>query len=238
MRKLHIITPVKDAVASTEKTIRSVLSSQLSCPYSYIVYNDFSTPENTLKLKDLSDECGFRLVNLSDLTDHPSPNYLMVLQRAQREALAEGADLVIVESDVEVAPDTLQSMADGLDGCRDCGIASAVTVDENGEINYPYEFAVSLPRTIQACRKHLSFCCALLTQSFLRSFDFHHLDADKNWFDVSISHKSISLGFTNYLFVNLPVIHRPHSSRPWKLLKYQHPLKYYWLKIRNGLDKI
>jgi len=36
----------------------------------------------------------------------------------------------------------------------------------------------------------------------------------------------------------LTVWHRPHSSRPWKQLKYTNPLKYYWLKFTKGLDKI
>ena len=45
-------------------------------------------------------------------------------------------------------------------------------------------------------------------------------------------------GFHNYLFINLPVLHRPHGSRPWKKLKYTNPLKYYWLKYTKGLDKI
>jgi hypothetical protein len=34
------------------------------------------------------------------------------------------------------------------------------------------------------------------------------------------------------------VTHRPHASRPWKQLKYKNPLKYYWLKLTKGLDKI
>ena len=87
-------------------------------------------------------------------------------------------------------------------------------------------------------KKRFSFCCTLLTPQFLKAFDSHLLDASKNWFDVTISHESIRKGFHNYLFVNLPVLHRPHGSRPWKQLKYTNPLKYYWLKFTKGLDKI
>ena len=39
-------------------------------------------------------------------------------------------------------------------------------------------------------------------------------------------------------YTSLPVLHRPHQSRPWKQLKYKNPLKYYWLKFTKGLDKI
>ena len=66
------------------------------------MYNDFSTEENTKRLEEASKELNFRLVNLSDITTHPSPNYLLVLQRSQQEAIADDAGLLIVESDVVV----------------------------------------------------------------------------------------------------------------------------------------
>ncbi|MBR6465174.1 MAG: glycosyltransferase family 2 protein, partial [Bacteroidales bacterium] len=28
------------------------------------------------------------------------------------------------------------------------------------------------------------------------------------------------------------------QSRPWKLLKYKNPIKYYWIKFTKGMDKI
>jgi len=46
------------------------------------------------------------------------------------------------------------------------------------------------------------------------------------------------LGFKNYLMTSLPVLHIPHSSRPWKHLKYTNPLKYYWKKLTEKRDKI
>lgn len=74
----------------------------------------------------------FRLVNLSDLTDHPSPNYLLVLQTAQKEAIEADAGLLIVESDVIVKKNTLQSLYNGALQQKQCGIAAAVTTDEKG----------------------------------------------------------------------------------------------------------
>ena len=122
----------------------------------------------------------------------------------------------------------------------DCGVAQvdAVTVDEKGDINYPYLFAKGRENQVFPEKKHCSFCCSLLTLNFLRSFDFHQLSLEKNWHDVTISHQSLKEGFKNYLFTTLPVWHRPHGSRPWKQLKYKNPLKYYWLKYTKGLDKI
>ena len=107
MKSLHIITPVKDSIDFTLETVKAVLASRTNVPFTYTIYNDFSTAENTARLEAASKELGFRLVNLSDLTDHPSPNYLLVLQVAQREALAEDAGLLIVESDVVVKENTL-----------------------------------------------------------------------------------------------------------------------------------
>ena len=78
------------------------MESDILVPFTYTVYNDFSTEENTHRLEEAARQWNFRLVNLSDLTDHPSPNYLLVLQTAQKEAIEADAGLLIVESDVIV----------------------------------------------------------------------------------------------------------------------------------------
>ncbi|MBQ2858258.1 MAG: glycosyltransferase family 2 protein [Bacteroidaceae bacterium] len=238
MNSLHIITPVKDSIDTTLDTVKAIMESEIRVPYTYTIYNDFSTPENTLRLEEASQIYGFRLINLSDLTDHPSPNYLLVLQKTQQEAIEANAGLLIVESDVTVEKNTLQALFDGAMERKNCGMAASVTVDSNGEINFPYLYAKGRKPKVYDEKKRFSFCCTLLTPQFLKAFDFHLLDASKNWFDVTISHESIRKGFHNYLFVNLPVLHRPHGSRPWKQLKYTNPLKYYWLKFTKGLDKI
>lgn len=238
MKELHIITPVKDSIQLTLETIHAVLASDLNVPFIYTVYNDFSTEENTRILEDASRESGFSLVNLSDITTNPSPNYLLILQMAQEKAKQSEAGLLIVESDVLVKKNTLQDLFDGALGLEHCGIAAAVTVDENEEINYPYLYAQGRENKVFKINKHLSFCCSLLSPELLRSFDFHQLDPAKNWHDVTISHESLRLKFNNYLFTNLTVRHRPHGSRPWKQLKYTNPIKYYWLKLINKRDKI
>ena len=238
MKRLHIITPVKDSIDFTLETIRAILASEIKVPFTYTVYNDFSTPENTARLEEASQALGFRLVNLAEITVHPSPNYLLVLRKAQTEALAEDAGLLIVESDVVVKKATLQGLFDGAKSRPDCAIAAAVTTDEAGEINYPYLHAKGRENQVYPEKKHCSFCCSLLTTGFLKTYDFGQLDPSKNWFDVTVSHEALKRGFLNYLFTTLPVWHRPHGSRPWKLLKYKNPLKYYWLKFTKGLDKI
>lgn len=238
MKNLHIITPVKDSIDSTIQTIRALLSSQIDVPYIYTVYNDFSSAENTALLEKYSKELGFELVNLADITDHPSPNYLLVLQMAQKRAIEQQAGLLIVESDVVVDKLTVQSLVDGAEQREDCGIAASVTVDESGVINYPYNYAKGHEGEAYKVDKHCSFCCSLLTSRLLNSYDFHNLNPDKHWFDVHISHISQDLGLNNYLFCNLPVLHRPHASRPWKQMKYKNPIKYYLLKLFKRVDKI
>lgn len=238
MNRLHVITPVKDSIDSALETVRAVMASRIDVPFTYTVYNDFSTPENTARLREAAAEYGFRLVNLEEVTSHPSPNYLLVLQTARREALPDDAGLLIVESDVTVRPWTLQALVDGAAARGDCGIAASVTIDDGGRINYPYEHLRGRENTVFATSKHCSFCCSLLTPELLRRFDFGELDPSKNWFDVTISHESAARGLKNYVFTDLPVVHHPHASRPWKQLKYSNPLKYYWLKYTRGLDKI
>ena len=238
MQQLHIITPVKDSIDSTIETMKAIVGSKITVPYTYTIFNDFSTPENTERLHQAAAEFGVKVVDLSELTDHPSPNYLLVLRHCQKQAIAADAGLLIVESDVTVEPHTLQSLFDDAKERTDCGIAASVTVDEKGAINYPYLYAKGWENQVVDCKKHCSFCCSLLTPALLRAFDFEQLDDTKNWFDVTISHKSLSAGLHNYLFCNLPVLHRPHGSRPWKQLKYTNPLKYYWIKWTRGFDKI
>lgn len=238
MKSLHIITPVKDNIAFTLQTVEAVLSSQLEVPHTYTVYNDNSTEENTRLLEDAAREMDFQLVNLSELTSHPSPNYLFVLQREQQLCLQEDAGLLIVESDVTVRPDTLQGLWQGAQEHTDAGIVASVTVDEEGKVNYPYLYAKKWETGCHETRRHCSFCCSLLTPELLRRVDFGELDSSKNWFDVTISHRSVEKGLRNYVYTQLPVLHRPHGSRPWKQLKHKNPLKYYWLKFTKGLDKI
>lgn len=238
MENIHIITPVKDSIDLTLQTVRSICASSFTTPNSYTIYNDFSTAENTLLLKDASKKYGFTLVNLSDITQHPSPNYMLVLQAAQEKAISENAALCIIESDVIVQPETIQSLFNQSTQLPDCGMIASVTVDDNGNINYPYLYVKEKEKTSFETRKRLSFCCTILTLQFLKTFSFKLLDQTKSWHDVTISHQSLKHGFKNYLLTNLPVFHKPHGSRPWKQLKYTHPLKYYWLKLRHKRDRI
>ena len=224
--------PVKDSVEIAEQAIRAIMAGG----HTLCVYDDFSTTENAVKLDQLSSELGFRIVHLSTITDHPSPNYRLVLIDAQREAIEQNRHLVIVESDVIVQPDTISKLkADS--GKQKAGLVAAVTTDELGTINFPYEYARSI-KTDSVCKKRLSFCCTLLTNEFLQAYDFAQLDEKKNWYDVHISHVSRQMGFDNILQISNPVLHMPHSSRPWKKLKYTNPLLYYWRKLTQGLDRI
>jgi hypothetical protein len=236
MNKLLIITPVKDSIELTELTIRSVMNSCCHESCQYVVYDDFSTLENASRLDMLAAELGFQVIHLCDILDTPSPNYRFVLQHAQSQALSLSAHLVIVESDVVVNPTTFECLFSAV--TDKVGMVASVTVDENGAINFPYLFARKWSNVDVVTRKRFSFCCTLLTNNFLNSCSFVSLDPTKNWYDVFISHKSIELGFQNILQMTNRVVHRPHSSRPWKLLKYTNPLKYYWIKYTKGFDKI
>ena len=228
---VHIIMPVKDSLRTAEEAIRAIVASG----HTLTVYDDYSLPENAARLDALHDELGIRIVHIREHLNHPSPNYRWVLIQAQREALAAKQDLVIIESDVLVRPDTIQRLEDATR--EGVGMVAAVTVDEAGIVNFPYEYARRIHED-GACKKRFSFCCTLLSQALLRAFDFEQLDPTKNWYDVHISHMSRQLGFENILLISNPVLHRPHSSRPWKQLKYTNPLLYYWRKLTQHKDKI
>ena len=238
MSKLIIITPVKDSIDTSLQTIQSVHQSLVAVPYEYIIYNDLSTAENTRILEDNNTKFGYKLVNLKDIVQTASPNYRTSLRLAQKEALVNQSGLLIIESDVVVQPDTIQKLYEKSLEDNRCGMIAAVTVDKNGEINFPYLYAKGKQNRELKTHKRLSFCCTLLSYNLLKEIDFALLNEKKSWYDVFVSHQSKKLGFTNYLLTCLPVLHQPHSSRPWKQLKYTNPLKYYWLKYTKGLDKI
>jgi hypothetical protein len=186
----------------------------------------------------MSLEYNFELVNLSEITDTPSPNYRLVLQLAQKKALELGIPLIIIESDVEVNRKTISELIRQSKSLADCGMVAAITKDSEGSINFPYLNFKSTKKEIIQTRHSLSFCCTLLTQKLLNQYDFKSLSAEKDWYDVSISRKSIQLGMKNYLLVTQSVLHKPHSSRPWKQLKYTNPIKYYYQKLVGRLDRI
>ncbi len=233
MSNIHIIMPVKDSLDTAREAISAVLQTEGA---ELTVYNDFSTPENTALLKQMAGEMGFGLVNWEEMTDHPSPNYRLTLQDAQKKAIADGAHLVIVESDVTIGKDTIKRMVEQV--APRVGMVAAVTVDTDNHINFPYLYAEKMSGSTVSTSKRFSFCCTLLTLEFLKTYSFVQLDPTKSWYDVTISHMSTHLGFKNLLMLDNRVLHRPHSSRPWKQLKYTNPLKYYWQKLTRKRDRI
>lgn len=234
---LHIIMPVKDSIKIAERAILAIVDSG----HHLCVYDDNSTPENARHLDKIASDLNIQVVHISTLTDHPSPNYRLVLQLAEQEALETGRHLVIVESDVIIKTDTLNNMLEQVQ--EGVGMVAAVTVDEEGIYNFPYHYLHRLryrflgKKTIDT-KKRFSFCCTLLTNELLKKADFQLLDPNKNWYDVTISHWSLNLGLRNLLMLNNPVLHFPHASRPWKQLKYTNPLLYYWRKITQQKDRI
>ena len=230
-KTVHIIMPVKDAMEMAERAIRAAVSSG----YNVHVYDDYSLPENAARLDELSRETGIEVIHLSEKTDHPSPNYRWVLIDAQRKCIQRGSHLVIIESAVIINHSTIATLLSGI--TPGTGMVAAVTTDEQGVINFPYDYAKGRTQD-GVCKKRFSFCCTLLTNELLQAYDFELLDPEKNWYDVPISRMSRQLGMDNILQVCNPVVHIPHSSRPWKQLKYTNPLLYYWRKFTQHRDKI
>jgi cellulose synthase/poly-beta-1,6-N-acetylglucosamine synthase-like glycosyltransferase len=236
MAQALVITPVKNSIETTLDTAKAVQESTIKVKH--ILFNDFSSPETKAILVEKEVELGYELVHLEDLTDHPSPNYKLVLQIAQKKALEENLPLVVIESDVVVNPDTIQRLLENMENDPKAGLVGSVTVNEKGEVNFPYLKFRGVKESVILTRRSLSFCCTLFSVEFLKSFDFTGLDEAKDWYDTFISKKSVELGFRNKVLLNAPVWHRPHGSRPWKQLKYSNPLKYYFLKFWKRLDRI
>lgn len=236
MNKAIVITPVKNSLENTLSTIKAIKGS--NSDFIYYVYDDFSDAEVSKTLSEQSRVLGYNYVHLSSLTNTPSPNYFTVLKDAQSKARSANLPLIIVESDVEVATDTLDTLVQFSDQRAEVGMVGAITVDYNKEINFPYLKFKGKKREPIETERSLSFCCTLLSLSFLNTYSFEDLNKSKDWFDTTISYASLETGFKNYILLNSPVLHKPHGSRPWKQLKYTNPLKYYWLKFTKRRDKI
>lgn len=236
MQKAIVVTPVKNALQNTLETCQAVAES--SVPLRHIVFNDFSEPETKTGLEQAKKRLHFELVHLEDHTLNPSPNYKLVLQMAQNLALEAQLPLLIIESDVTVRKDTIETLLAHLSRTKHSGLIGAVTTDSSGKINYPYEKFKNVQTASCPTQRSLSFCCTLISLEFLNAFSFKGLDDSKDWFDTFISKKALALNFTNTVVFESPVIHKPHSSRPWKLLKYSNPLSYYLQKLLKRRDKI
>ena len=146
--------------------------------------------------------------------------------------------LIIVESDVIIKKDTIQNLLDIPGRYPKTGMAGAVTIDRDGNYNFPYNYIKKRNSEVEPTSHSLSFCCTLLTGELLDVFNFDGLSARKDWYDIYISRRSKKLGFRNYLAKNTEVLHLPHSSRPWKQLKYSNPVKYYFQKYIKRRDRI
>ncbi len=236
MSEAIIITPVKNSLETTKQTIEAINKSKGD--FEYIVFNDFSEPETKQYLEKAKNQFNFEVIHLEDITNTPSPNYKLVLQTAQKLALKKNLPLVIIESDVVVKEDTLPNLINLLKTKQNPGIIGAITVDKAGNYNFPYTFEKNKSNEVVDTSRSLSFCCTLISPSFLAEFDFVKLADTKDWFDVFISRQSKKMGYTNYLAKGIEVLHLPHSSRPWKNLKYKNPVLYYIKKIFLKRDRI
>ena len=236
MPEALVITPVKDSPETTKLTIESV--SKAAGNFEYWIFNDFSRIETKTLLNDLCGKYNFKLTHLEEITGHPSPNYHLVLCMAQQRALELKVPLIIIESDVIIKPDTITTMLKLWRRLRNPGMIGSITTDRDGNYNFPYAHEKKGRKGIENTNRSLSFCCTLISVEYLKMYNFSDLSRKKDWFDIFISRQSKRMGFRNYLSKITEVIHLPHSSRPWKQLKYTHPVKYYFYKWVKKRDKI
>ncbi|MFW6275841.1 MAG: glycosyltransferase family 2 protein [bacterium] len=236
MSEAIIITPVKDSIKTTLKTIEAVYASDAD--FDYYIFNDFSRPESRNQLAEAQQKFGFHLIHLEDITSNPSPNYKLVLQIAQSIAREKELPLIIIESDVVVKKDTVSRLLEIQRIETKPALIGAITIDIYGNYNFPYnDEKIKSSETMNTSRS-LSFCCTLISRDFLKEFDFKNLSQKKDWYDVFISRQAKKQGFHNYLAKGIEVLHQPHSSRPWKNLKYTNPLLYYYKKFVHKRDRI
>jgi len=236
MPEAIVITPVKDSLDTSKRTVKAIMDAVGD--FEYVVFNDFSTNETKQYLDEAAAKLNFKVIHLEDITTNPSPNYKLVLQMAQEMAINKQCPLIIIESDVVVKKNTITELLSIGKTKTKPGVVGAITVDESGNYNFPYTFEKEKSNEIVDTGHSLSFCCTLISPEFLKEFSFKTLDENKDWFDVFVSRQSKKMGFRNYLAKSVEVLHLPHSSRPWKNLKYKNPILYYIKKFMLKRDRI
>lgn len=236
MNKLIVITPIKDSLETLRHTIKTLRSGAKSTPY--YIFDDFSNDETIGWLKQHQEKYQFEIIHLSDHTDEPSPNYRLTLNMARKMALEQNAHLAIIESDVIAEPQTLEALVELTEELPDAGLVGSVTTDSKGRINFPYSYVKKGMPNVYKTPRSMSFCCTVLSNDLMKAFDFAELDSSRDWYDVHITRRARQLGFNNYISLKNPVIHRPHGSRPWKMLKYKNPVLYYLKKFTQKRDRI
>ncbi|GET31942.1 hypothetical protein PbJCM13498_08050 [Prolixibacter bellariivorans] len=236
MNKLIVITPIKDSLETLRNTIKALRSGANPTPY--YIFDDFSNDETISWLKKHQEKYQFEIIHLSDHTSEPSPNYRLTLNMARKMALEQNAHLAIIESDVIAEPQTLEALLELTEELPDAGLVGSVTTDSNGKINFPYSYVKKGMPDVYQTPRSMSFCCTVLSYDLMKAFDFAELDSSRDWYDVYITKRARQLGFNNYISLKNPVIHRPHGSRPWKMLKYKNPVLYYLKKFTQKRDRI
>ncbi len=231
-----VVTPVKDSLETTRRTLEAVAKE--SGNFRYVVFDDFSEAPTRNYLEENQEALHFTLIHLDEYTANPSPNYKLVLEMGQAMALEAEVPLIIVESDVIIRENSLSRLAAIAATLPDPGLAGLITVNENGDYNFPYAAEKRDGSPWVETQRSLSFCCTLISPELLRQYNFRNLSPKKDWYDIHISRQSRKLGFRNYLIKEAEVIHLPHSSRPWKQLKYTHPFRYYFYKLTRHRDRI
>ncbi len=231
---LLIVTPVKNSLATTIKTIEAV--SQYRSRNEYLIFNDNSDSETLTWLEENSNRLGYTLLHAQELTPEGSPNQRALLIELQRRC--RGRDILFVESDVIISQTTIPELLNAVNTLESPGLIGAVTVDVDGVPCFPHAHLKGKTGWVIELNSSISFCCTLLTHSFFSSFTASALSRKKEWFDIYLSKKARNSGYKNYILLNQKVFHRPHSSRPWKNLKYTHPIRYYLGKFFARRDRI
>ncbi len=231
---LLIVTPVKNSLDTTIKTIEAV--SQYRSIHEYLVFNDNSDTETTQWLEENSIQLGYTLLQAQEITPEDSPNQRALL--IELLTRCRGRDILIVESDVIINQNTITGLQDAANTLESPGLIGAVTVDADGVPCFPHAHLKGKTGSVIQLNSSISFCCTLLSRSFFDTISAASLSRKKEWFDIFLSKKARNSGYKNYILLNQKVFHRPHSSRPWKKMKYTHPIRYYLGKFFARRDRI
>lgn len=98
---------------------------------------------------------------------------------AQQKAREYRVPLILIESDVVIRPNTITGLLEVTRQAVRPGLIGVITVNEQGEFNFPYSNVRKEATSWSETSRSLSFCCTLISCEFLDVYDFKELPLKK-----------------------------------------------------------
>lgn len=129
--KLHVATPVHNAVESYRQCAKSLKLALDGFDFTYTVYDDHSSSNLSPAIKSIAESVGGTYIHTDDVFDTPNPNLSKILNHAL-DSMPKDADyFLFVESDVFLQEDCIHKLVKAHGGNPKWGAVTPTFLGEN-----------------------------------------------------------------------------------------------------------